>query len=121
MVPDFSVGVDIETIERFNLDQTKDSQFLGKIFTSNELDYCFSKKQAKQHLAARFAAKEAIVKALYGLGHPFNNLKKIEIINNSDGVPLVNLHSDEILNVSIKVSLSHNKDSAIAFAVAVKE
>ena len=59
----FAIGVDIESISRFkNLKRDKSRHFLEKIFTQNELNYCFSKKVPSPHLAVRFAAKEAAEK-----------------------------------------------------------
>ena len=58
------VGVDIEEISRFeNKTLENDSHFLYKIYTQNELDYCFSNAQPARHLAARFCAKEEIGRA----------------------------------------------------------
>jgi holo-[acyl-carrier protein] synthase len=59
----FGIGVDIESIERFvKLDRAKDSRFLAKIFTEKELDYCFKYKSPAEHLAVRYAGKEAVIK-----------------------------------------------------------
>ena len=58
---DESVGVDIEDIGRFRkLDQKSSGVFLKKVYTKNELDYCFQKSVPAQHLAVRFAGKEAV-------------------------------------------------------------
>ena len=80
-----TLGVDIESISRFNeLDRKKNKSFLDKIYSEKELDYCYSHKNYAQHLAVRFAAKEAIFKAFSscGLDSPFYN--KIEILNNTN-------------------------------------
>jgi phosphopantetheine--protein transferase-like protein len=63
------IGIDIIEIERIkkSIDTYGDS-FLNKIYTKNELDYCLAKHNKYQHLAARFAAKEAIYKALLPAG-----------------------------------------------------
>jgi len=120
MFENFGIGVDIETVNRFRkLNRVKDVIFLEKIFTKNELDYCFSKKDnAGQHLTARFAGKEAIIKALSSINEIIVH-QKIEIINNKIGVPIVKLKSSRI-NFKIKLSLSHCEDKAIAFAIAIK-
>ena len=73
MKKDFSkninIGVDIEDVKRFQkLNLVSDKTFLGKIFTKNELVYCFSKKNKAEHLAGRFSAKESILKALRASG-----------------------------------------------------
>ena len=59
------IGIDIIEIERIkNSIERFGNSFLNKIYTQNELDYCLAKNNKYQHLAARFAAKEAIYKAL---------------------------------------------------------
>ena len=61
------IGVDIEDISRFNNKTLEnDSVFLEKIFTQNELEYCYKQKNYASSLAARFCAKEAVIKALSG-------------------------------------------------------
>jgi holo-[acyl-carrier protein] synthase len=118
----FGVGADIENIDRFEkLNRHENAQFLNKIFTKNELDYCFSKKQAASHLAARYAGKEAVFKALNGVGITNLNYKEIEIFNNKDGIPMVKINSTHAHhNLKVYLSLSHCKDKAIAFAVVTK-
>ena len=111
-----SIGVDIEEIERFNnksLD--KDKHFFDKIFTKKELDYCFSKKNYAQHLAARFCAKEAVVKALTGLGIVDVFYNEIEVTNKENGMPVASI--EKYPNIQIKVSLSHNKTTAVAYVI----
>jgi len=116
-IDDFSIGVDIEPILRFrNLDRRESKNFLNKIFTEKELNYCFSKKASAQHLAGRFVAKEAIVKAINSLSKKVPALNKIEILNNMDGIPIVNLKG-----YKVKISLSHCNDKAIAFAIVEKD
>ena len=109
---EFGIGTDIENIERF---KNKEKHFLNKIFTKKELEYCFSKKNYAAHLAARFAGKEAVVKALSNIADADIGYNQIEIINNKKGVPIVKLDK-----FKIKLSLSHCKDKAIAFAIIEK-
>ena len=110
------VGTDIEDVGRFrNLDRNKNGNFLDKIFTKKELDYSFSKAKPYQHLAARYAGKEAVVKALGSLGRQGIDYKDIEILNDNNGIPKVNLNHNSGLKVNI--SLSHSNDRALAFAV----
>ena len=109
----FSIGVDIEKISRFRyLTRKKNAKFLDKIFTKKELDYCFSKKPPAQHLAVRFAAKEAIVKAISSLNKRIFPFDEIEIIGNTSGIPAADLKG-----YNIKISLSHCEGMAIAFTV----
>ena len=114
----FGIGVDIESIDRFrNLNQIDHDLFLKRIFTKNELDYCFSKKSHAQHLAARYAAKEAIIKALTSIGKLNLNYKDLEIFNNGSNVPLVRFNAKIYQNLQARLSLSHCNYKAIAFAV----
>lgn len=107
------IGVDIEDISRF---KDKEQAFYERIFTKLELDYCFSKKNPAPHLAARFCAKEAVFKALSSAG--INNIviTQIEIYNDKNLCPRVRfLNSD--LRCKVDLSLSHEKEKAIAFAM----
>ena len=86
-----SIGVDIEDIHRFS-SQLDNINFLRKIFTSGELEYCFSKTLPAQHFTARFAAKEAVSKALGSLGIVSSkeiSFRDIEILNDENGAPKV--------------------------------
>ena len=113
---DFAIGVDIESILRFkNLKRDKSRHFLEKIFTEDELNYCFSKKPPSPHLAVRFAAKEAVVKAVSSFRKEIPALNEIEISNNTRGFPMATLKG-----YKIKISLSHCEDKAIAFVVVEK-
>ena len=112
------IGVDIETICRFNkCIEQKDTLFLSKIYTKKELDYCLSKRSPAQHLAACFAGKEAAINAL-----SFDTQKKyvpkdIEITHLKSGAPKIRLRHTK--NICMMISLSHCNDKAIAFAVAL--
>jgi len=118
---EFGIGVDIEDIKRFrNLNIAHSKQFLDKIFTKKELDYCFSKAKPEQHLAARYAGKEAVVKALYSLGKTNIDYNDIEITNNKDSVPMVKIKNKDSDGLKIKISLAHCEDKAIAFAAVEK-
>ena len=111
--PRFFIGVDIESIAGFNkLGRRKDKGFLAKIFSSKELAYCYAKKNPAQHLAVRFAGKEAVNKALAGLDQEAVPLNQIEILHNRRGVPTAWLK-----NYSIQIRLSHGAGQALAFAI----
>jgi len=117
----FGIGTDIERIDRFTqLDQTQDSALLNKIFTSNELEYCFSKGKTASHLAARYSGKEAIVKAVNSMGRTNLNYSDIEILNDKNGVPLARIGKAGFDDLKIHLSLSHCRDTAIAFAVVIE-
>jgi len=110
------VGVDIENVDRFKLDFKKNKVFLNRIFSEDELKYCFSKQNPSSHLAARFVAKEAVVKAIYSLGKKPPALNKINIKNSKKGVPTIDLKGFDV-----RISLSHCRDKAIAFALISKK
>lgn len=113
------IGVDIEENSRFEGKTLEnDSHFLNKIFTSRELDYCFSQGLPAQHLAARYCAKEATVKALTDLGISDILYNDIELLNDENNSPHIKISKHS--NIDIKVSLSHSKNQAIAFVVAQK-
>ncbi len=116
------IGTDIIEIERIKLAiERHGNRFLNRVFTSKEQLYCLQHNFSSVHFAGRFAAKEAIVKAL-GLGFRKGiSWLDIEIINDSNGKPHVIL-SDQLKaldpSVSILVSISHCRTYATAFAIA---
>lgn len=114
----FGIGIDLESIDRFAGPECyQHSAFLNKIFTKAEQEYCFGKRAAASHLAARYAGKEAVVKALTSLGRVGVNYRDIEIINDKSGVPTVRINKASFLDLQMQLSLSHCKDKAIALAV----
>lgn len=116
----FSQGIDIEEIVRFKkYENDINSHVLNRIFTKNELNYCFSKKNTAQHLAARFCAKEACIKALFTLENKKLFLKNIEIIN-KNVYPQIIVNTNLKNKYAISVSLSHSANYAIASVIASK-
>jgi len=116
----FGIGTDIESIDRFRkLDLKADNVFLNKVFTNNELDYCFSKKEPASHLSARYAGKEAVIKALSSIGKENLDYKNVEIFKNEEGVPMVRINGDND-DLKVYISLSHCEDKAIAFAIVME-
>jgi len=119
-------GTDIIETDRIK-DAIKSDTFIKKIFTEKEIDYCESKKDPAriQSYAARFAAKEAIFKAISKVLHLDYGIEwtSIEILKEETGRPYVNLKIDnkKKQNLKIDVSLSHIKDYAVATAVAIYE
>ena len=111
-------GVDIESVSRFASKESMNRRFLSRCFTTREVEYCLSKTDPAPHFAVRFAAKEAVIKALSGLNLAVN-WDKIEIINRDDGRPYVHLHTSDKMSLSlnIDISLSHSETLAIAFVV----
>ena len=111
-------GVDIVEISRFTQEQLQNNRFMNLCFTRDEQEYCFSTKIPEQHLAGRYAAKEAVTKALYGMMKTLV-YSQIEIKNMDNGRPYVILHTtdEELLKVKIDVSISHSRTDAVAVAV----
>lgn len=121
------IGIDIIEIDRIAHLLEKYPQFRYRIFTQREVSYCEVKKYPPQHYAARFAAKESIMKAL-GTGWSENvHWKDLEIIEGPSGKPCVCLHdraravSEEQGVKDVKVSLSHCKLYAVAIAQLLKD
>ena len=127
MSPKFSaIGVDIVEIKRLERVSKKwGKSFLNKVYTARELAYSRSKRFPYQHLAARFAAKEAIFKALGEVETDFVGWKNVEILNNPYGRPLVYWHAAALKTKNKRcitdavVSLSHTENYAVATAMLV--
>ena len=119
------IGIDIIEIDRIkkSVDRFGD-HFLNKIYTEKELEYCLSKHNKYQHLAARFAAKEAIYKAVACGWENGATWKNMEITNEKNGIPKVELLGklkDFIKNdKEIKISLSHSDNYVTAVAIVYK-
>ena len=114
-------GVDIIEIERVkqSIEETE-GRFCERVYTQKEIEYCESKKAQKyQHYAARFAAKEATFKAISQLlDNKFDiEWKDIEILNDENGRPYVNLLKKDINIDDIDISISHCKTYAVASVV----
>ena len=110
-----SIGVDIEDISRFkNKTLEKDLNFLKRIFTQNELDYCFKNANPAPHLTARFCAKEAYVKAISNLYPALVPYSKIEILKKENDSVYINILIDELKKYHCSLSISHEKEKAIA-------
>lgn len=115
-------GTDIIEIDRIKKSiEGKGEIFLNKIYTPSEIEYCESKRNAKyQHYAARFAAKEAIFKAISEtLENKYDiTWTDVQIVNNANGKPKVNFLNTKF-QVQCEISLSHCKTYAVATAIIV--
>jgi len=108
------LGIDYVDMNTFK--QYINDAFLNKIFTIRELEYSVG---SINHLAGRFAAKEAVIKALSQYGEVMH-IGEIEIYNDEIGRPFVRLlddHKDR--KYSIKISITHHETTAIAVAIAL--
>ncbi len=120
------IGVDIIEIDRIkNSIEKFGKAFTEKIFTSVEIEYCESKKNKVQHYAARFAAKEAVIKAMSKDQPQGFKWTDIEIFNELNGMPGVKLFGKflQILgdDKEIKISISHSHNYVTSFAVLHKK
>jgi len=116
----YYVGVDIIEIDRIEKVAARwGDRFLNRVYTGAELRICRDRAPA---LAVRFAAKEAVMKAL-GTGTKGVGWREIEVLSNSDGKPLVYLYgrakkkAEELGLGELAVSLSHSREYAIASVV----
>ncbi len=110
-----AIGVDIEDIERF---KGKSNDFLHRVFTPLELEYCLKFSKPESHLTARFCAKEAVVKALTALDIENVPYNKIEVFHNEKQCPQIRILKQIEKNIVFQVSLSHDRTKAIAFVTA---
>ncbi|VAW27450.1 Holo-[acyl-carrier-protein] synthase [hydrothermal vent metagenome] len=120
----FGTGTDIIEIRRIENSIARNDAFVNKIFTEVEQAYCKAQKAGIfQSYAARYAAKEAVFKAL-GTGYRYGMaFREIEVKNDKLGKPEVMVHGkvkafvDEQKITRIHLSLSHVKEMALAFVV----
>lgn len=116
-----SVGVDVVELSRVaSVLAQHGERFLDRVYTAAEVGYC---RGRLRELAARFAGKEAVSKAL-GTGMRGVSWREIEILPDPRGKPLVFLHgrarqrAAELGVGEVAISLTHGRDLAIAVAVA---
>ena len=120
------IGVDIIEISKIkNISDRWGDKAFKKVFTEKEIEYCNSVKHKFRSFAARFAAKEAVLKAMgIGLSKGWN-WKDIEILNKKSGKPEVNLTGKtknmfKKINKKIEISLSHSDNYAVASAIITR-
>ena len=119
------IGIDIIEIDRIKESVEKfGDHFLKKIYTQTELEYSMKKKYMYQHLAARFAAKEAVYKALATGWNKDVSWQNIEISNEPNGMPIVTLKGNLKRFLSkgkdLKISMSHSRDYVACMAIVYK-
>ncbi|MBN8867564.1 MAG: holo-ACP synthase [Solirubrobacterales bacterium] len=117
------VGMDLIEVARVERALDRHPRLADRLFTEAELRYSSERGRPGRHLAARFAAKEAVVKAL-GLG-PGTRLREIEVVpgTDADPAPSIRLHGEaldeaESRGLGVKVSLTHAREMAGAVAIA---
>ncbi|MDP2211820.1 MAG: holo-ACP synthase [Candidatus Aquicultor sp.] len=118
------IGVDIVEVSRIEQAINRRSKFTERLFTDLERDYCLSKQKPHLHFAARFAAKEAAVKAL-GTGMRGMKWTDFEVRRDKWGRPYLRLSGNAASAAQergvcdIFLSLSFSREAAIASAIAV--
>lgn len=120
------IGTDIAEVKRFEK-WVKNPEMIERFFNEKERSSAKSDSAKCQHYAVRFAAKEAFSKAL-GTGISGFNLKDVYITNNSEGKPELNIEGaalsllkERIGDCNAFVSLSHEKEYAVAFVILEKK
>lgn len=122
------LGCDVIEVERVRgVLERQGERFLKRVFTEEERTYCFSLKYPHPHLAARFAAKEAVSKCFTtGIGAELG-WKSVSIYHGSRHEPLVRLDEKgeallrHVGGTHVIVSLSHTEVAAMAVAAIVKQ
>src|SRR4051794_14252109 len=120
------VGVGVDLVEVARIEHSLErfgERFLHRVFTEGEIDYCKSMPHPARHLAARFAAKEAVSKAFgTGIGHSMG-WKEIDVHRKASGEPFLVL-SDRAEELAAQrkvrasfISLSHTDHHAVATIV----
>ncbi len=118
------VGIDMVSVQRLKSAVERwGDRFLNRIFTRNEIDYSYKRIEPYASLAARFAAKEAFIKAV---GEKSVSYRDIEVSNRPDGSPFIKAGGrvGEVFSAKgisgVHLSMSHEKEFGIAFVVAEK-
>ena len=121
------LGLGIDIIEIARVKKSIDSygdKFLEKVYTEGEINYCNSKFNKYQHYAARFAAKEAVYKALASGWKEGLRWKDIEIQNDTSGMPSIKplgkLKSFLTGDTQLRISISHSDNYVTSVAIIFK-
>jgi holo-[acyl-carrier protein] synthase len=122
------IGTDIvEVVRVAHMIDRHGEMFLTRVFTAGEIRYCRARRKSNEHFAARFAAKEAVLKCL-GTGMAKGlSWTEIEVCNETRGQPSIKVHGatrDLAQNKRVReflISLSHCRNYATAFATAVSD
>jgi len=119
------LGIDIIEIDRIKKSiENYGERFLNKIFTKEEIIYCNNKFNKYQHYAARFAAKEAVYKALASGWKEGLRWKDIEIQNDASGMPSINPNGkfQKFLSndTQLRISISHSENYVTSVAIIFK-
>jgi holo-[acyl-carrier protein] synthase len=119
------LGVDICEIERMERALARHPTMRVRVFTSEEIAYCDGKARPAESYAGRFAAREAVIKALGG--YRGKRWQDINVTRHPSGAPSIALSGNalrraEALGISrVLITFTHEKTNAVAFAVAVTD
>ena len=123
--PRLRTGVDVVGVERLRRLVEGHEERLGTLFTARELEYCRGKRRQYEHMAARFAAKEAVLKA-FGTGVSQRmRWTDVEVVKDRLGRPSIRLdgavasYAEHHGLRDLDVSLAHVEDLAVAHAITV--
>jgi holo-[acyl-carrier protein] synthase len=117
------LGVDICEIERMERALERHPSLRERVFTPEERAYCDSKARPAESYAGRFAAREAVIKALGG--YRGKRWQDISVARSPSGAPSIRLEGNAKLRAdalgisSVLITFTHEKTNAVAFAVAV--
>lgn len=118
------IGVDMVEVSRMKTAiEAWEATFLKKMFTAGEIAYCSTKKSPHKHYAARFAAKEAVAKAMHTGWRGIFRWRDVEVVNRPSGEPRIVLHgkvASALAGSQVHLSLSHTETTVVAFAVIEK-
>lgn len=119
------IGTDItECLRIANMIERHGELFIGRVYTDHEISYCSTRKAATQHYAGRWAAKEAVLKALGTGWRRGISWRDVEVRNIASGAPTIALHAaardvaDDLGVYRMHISISHARSHAIAYAIA---
>ena len=117
----WGIGTDLCDVERIaGIIENQGDRFLNKVFTESEIAYCRPKYSSQECFAARFAAKEAFMKALGSGLRDGLNWKDMEVINDELGKPELKMYrkcAEQVRDKKVFLSLSHTSGMALAFVL----
>jgi holo-[acyl-carrier protein] synthase len=115
------IGVDVVDVQRMKAIMVEHgTAFIERVFTATEISYCQSKHNPEQHLAARFAAKEAVSKAMQIGWSGIFRWKDVEVVNQPSGAPKILLYNEaasSLQHSAVHLSLSHTENTVVALVV----
>lgn len=114
-----AVGVDLADVGRVRQALARfPERFVGRVLTDTEAAYCLSKPDPAPHVAARFAAKEAVIKCLGG-GCDLKDIEVTKVLSGAPSIALTGRAAKKAAGRKVLISLSHLPDIACAFATLV--